>query len=442
MATAIPETRAFTASSELSRARRRARAASLVGSTVEWYDYFAFATASALVFGDVFFPSAQRLSGTMQSFAVLGVGFVARPIGGLVLGRLGDRYGRRRVLLTTLWTMGLASTAIGVLPTAGQVGSLAPVLLVVLRLVQGFGVGGEWAGAALVAVENAPADRKARWGSLPQMGTALGAVLATAVFVPVSTLSDAALQTWGWRVPFLASSVVLAIGVWIRAGILETVDFQALESTGAISPAPITESVRSDRVPLLLSVGMRLAENMWGYLVLVFALSYVPRAGHFDRDVALVAVSSSVLAGVGCYWGAALLADRVGRQRVFVVGAVFGIGFAWPFFQMLSSDSLVIVWVALFLGWGIASGVNFAIEPAWFTELFGRSTRYTGLSLAYNVATMLSGFTPFIATALLRWGGGARPIVALLVLLGLLSLGSALLAPDRYGAGRPPARRR
>ncbi len=264
MATAIPETRPFATGSTDRHTRRRARAASLVGSTLEWYDYFAFATASALVFGDVFFPSSNHVAGLLQSFAVLGVGFVARPVGGLVLGRLGDLVGRRRVLLISLWTMGIASTAIGLLPTAAQFGGVAPVLLVALRLIQGFGVGGEWAGAALVAVENAPADRRARWGSLPQMGTALGALLATAVFVPVAMLPDDSLHTWGWRVPFLISALVFAVGLWIRHGLRETTDFRKLQRHGEVADRPVVESLREDRVPLLLAIGLRLAENMWG----------------------------------------------------------------------------------------------------------------------------------------------------------------------------------
>lgn len=435
MATAIPETRPFSTPLELTAARRRARAASLVGSTLEWYDYFAFATASALVFGDVFFPSRDHFAGLLQSFAVLGVGFVARPIGGLLLGRLGDRVGRRRVLLLTVWTMGIASTAIGLLPTAAQIGWVAPLLLVLMRLLQGFGVGGEWAGAALVAIENAPADRRARWGSLPQMGTALGAVLATAIFVPVAMLPDHALETWGWRVPFLASAVVLGVGLWIRTGLRETADFEELQRNGKTATRPVMESLRNDRLPLVLAVGLRLAENMWGYLVLVFALVYVPKAGYFSKSTVLSGISVSILVSVGFYWLAATFADRHGRRPVYLLGAAFGVLFAFPFFAMLHSGSVVIVWLALLLGWGVASGINFAIEPAWFTELFGRRTRFTGLSLAYNVATMLSGFTPFLATLLLRWGGGGPGfIVALLVGLGLVAMGCAIQTPDPYGA--------
>ncbi|GAB3497544.1 MFS transporter [Flexivirga lutea] len=437
MAAVIPESRLSPPRSDEQQTRQRARAASLVGSTLEWYDYFAFATASALVFGDVFFPSSARVTGLLQSFAVLGVGFVARPFGGLVLGRLGDLVGRRRVLLITLWTMGLASTAIGLLPTAAQVGWVAPALLVCLRLVQGFGVGGEWAGAALVAVENAPADRRARWGSLPQMGTALGAVLATAVFVPVAMLPDRELQSWGWRLPFLLSALVVAVGLWIRSGLIEAADVTELRRRGEIAQRPVQETLRVDRVPVVLAIGLRLAENMWGYLVLVFALTYVPDAGHLGKDAVLTGVSVSILLGAGCYWGAACVADRVGRRPVYVAGAAFGVCFAYPFFVMLRSDSLLVVWAALLLGWGVASGVNFAIEPSWFTELFGRRTRCTGLSLAYNVATMLSGFTPFLATLLLERGHG-RPvlIVALLVVLGSVAIGCAILAPDPYGAHR------
>ncbi|GAA5166293.1 MFS transporter [Ornithinimicrobium tianjinense] len=417
-------------------ARRRARVAALVGSTAEWYDYFVFATASALVLAPLFFPGEDRLTATLASFAVLGVGFLARPLGGLVLGSLGDRVGRRRVLLLSLWTMGLATTAIGLLPTAEAVGPLAPVLLVVLRLVQGFGVGGEWAGAALVAVENAPADRRARWGSLPQMGVALGAVLATAVFTAVSALGEEALLAWGWRVPFLVGGAVLAVGVWVRSRLTETIDFADLAARDDLATRPVVEAWRTDRRSLLLAAGMRLAENVWGYVVLVFTVSYVTGLGRLSRDTVLLGVSLSILAGIGCYWLAATLADRVGRKPVYVAGGAFGVLFAWPFFELVGSDRVALVWGALLLGWGVASGFSFAIQPAWFTELFGRRTRSAGLSLAYNLATMISGFTPFVATALLAAGDGEPHLVVLLLVgVGVVSLGCALAAPDPYRDG-------
>lgn len=429
-------------SAPLTIARRRARAAALIGSTVEWYDYFVFASASALVFGKVFFANSGPLAGTLQSFAVLGVGFLARPLGGLVLGRLGDLIGRRCVLIMTMWTMGIATTAIGLLPTPAQVGILAPILLVILRLIQGFGVGGEWAGAALVAIENAPPDRRARWGSLAQMGTALGAVLATGVFALVGLLPEDAFLAWGWRIPFLLGAVVVAVGLWIRSGLLETIDFSQLEAQRELSTRPVLDSLTRDRVPLMLAVGLRMAENVWGYLVLVFSLTYVAGRGHHTRSSVLLGVSIAILAGVVCYWLAATLADRFGRRPVYLAGSLFGIAFAAPFFWLLGSPSLATVWVALGLGWGVASGFSFALQPAWFAELFDKRTRSTGLSLAFNLATLVSGFTPFLATALLALGHG-RPvwIIALLVGLGAVATVCCLLAPDPYGRSLRAAER-
>ena len=280
------------------------------------------------------------------------------------------------------------------------------------------------------------------------MGVAFGAVLATAVFTGVSALGEEALLAWAWRVPFLLGGVVLAVGVWVRARLTETIDFEELAAQDDLAARPVVEAWRTDRRSLLLAAGMRLAENVWGYVVLVFAVAYVTGLGHLSRDAVLLGVSLSILAGTACYWLAATLADRVGRKPVYLAGGAFGVLYAWPFFELVGSDRVTVVWGALLLGWGVASGLSFAIQPAWFTELFGRRTRSAGLSLAYNLATMVSGFTPFVATALLAAGGGEPHLVVLLLVgVGLVSLACTLAAPDPYrdglsAAADPAGRRR
>ena len=419
---------------------KRAAVASLVGTAVEWYDYFIFGTASALVFGDLFFPNEDDpIIGTLSAFAVFGVGFFARPVGGVVFGHFGDKFGRKAALVTTLMLMGGSTFLIGLLPTTGHIGLWAPALLVLLRLVQGFGVGGEWGGASLVAVEYAPADKRGAYGSFPQIGNAVGLVLSTAVFALVSLLPDDQLFSWGWRLPFLLSAVLIAVGLFIRFRLTETPTFQAaqdeLEEKSAQEETeekmPVTELFRRFKRPLLLAMGMRLGEAVFGYIILTIGLTFAENYTDIPRTHVLVASSVAAAAAVFTYYWFGQLSDRIGRRAVFVIGSVVGIIVTFPFFWILDADALVLTYVIYTVAYAIGVGAVYGVEPAFFAELFSTKVRYTGLSLSAQIPSILIGLWPLASTALLAaTNGDPWPVALITIACLLIGLVCALLAPE------------
>ncbi|WDZ91022.1 MFS transporter [Nocardiopsis sp. HUAS JQ3] len=425
---------------ERAKLARRAAIASLVGTAVEWYDYFIFGTASALVFGTLFFPNPDDpIIGTLSAFAVFGVGFVARPLGAVVFGHFGDKVGRKVALITTLMLMGTSTFLIGLLPTAEQIGMWAAALLVLLRLAQGFAVGGEWGGASLVAVEYAPDDKRGAYGSFPQIGNAVGLVFSTAIFAIVSLLPEEQLFSWGWRVPFLLSAVLIVVGLFIRFKLTETPSFQAaqaqLESEQQAAQAkekmPLAELFRSFKKPLLLAMGMRFGEAVFGYIVLTIGLTYVENYTDMPRTHVLIA--SSVAAGVAVYtyYFFGKYSDRIGRRTVFMFGSVFGAAVAFPFFWALEAENIILMYVVYVLAYGIGVGAVYGVEPAFFSELFGTKVRYTGVSLAAQIPSILVGFWPFLATALFAaTDGDPWPIAALTAVSLVIGLVCAYLAPE------------
>ncbi|MCU8594379.1 MFS transporter, partial [Streptomyces sp. A13(2022)] len=419
---------------------KRAAVASLVGTAVEWYDYFIFGTASALVFGDLFFPNEDDpIIGTLSAFAVFGVGFFARPVGGVVFGHFGDKFGRKAALVTTLMMMGGSTFLIGLMPTTDHIGIWAPILLVLLRLVQGFGVGGEWGGASLVAVEYAPPDKRGAYGSFPQIGNAVGLVLSTAVFALVSMLPDDQLFSWGWRLPFLLSAVLIGVGLFIRFRLTETPTFQAaqdeMEEKSAQEKAeeklPVTELFRRFRRPLLLAMGMRLGEAVFGYIILTIGLTFAENYTDIPRTHVLVASSVAAAAAIFTYYWFGQLSDRIGRRAVFVIGSVVGIIVTFPFFWILDADALVLTYVIYTVAYAIGVGAVYGVEPAFFAELFSTKVRYTGLSLSAQIPSVLIGLWPLASTALLAaTDGDPWPIALITVVCLLIGLVCALLAPE------------
>ncbi|MEU0922919.1 MFS transporter [Streptomyces malaysiensis] len=419
---------------------RRAAVASLVGTAVEWYDYFIFGTASALVFGDLFFPNENDpIIGTLSAFAVFGVGFFARPVGGIVFGHFGDKFGRKAALVTTLMLMGGSTFLIGLIPTTGHIGIWAPILLVLLRLVQGFGVGGEWGGASLVAVEYAPAHKRGAYGSFPQIGNAVGLVLSTGIFSIVSMLPDDQLLSWGWRLPFLLSAVLIAVGLFIRFRLTETPTFQAaqdaLEQRTAEEKAgermPIAEVFKRFKRPLLLAMGMRLGEAVFGYIILTIGLTFAENYTDIPRTDVLVAGCIAATAAIFTYYFFGRLSDRIGRRAVFIIGSVVGMIVTFPFFWILDADALVPMYVIYTVAYAIGVGAVYGVEPAFFAELFGTKVRYTGMSLAAQIPSVLIGLWPLASTGLLAATDGDPWPIALITVAALaIGLVCAVLAPE------------
>ena len=414
-------------------ARWRVVLASFIGTTIEWYDFFLYGTAAALVFNRLFFPTLDPVAGTMAAFATYAVGFFARPVGGIVFGHFGDRMGRKSMLVTTLMLMGTATFLIGLLPTYDQVGPAAPVLLVLLRFVQGFGVGGEWGGAVLMAVEHGHRGRRGLYASWVQAGVPAGLLLATAVFDGFSLLPEASFMAWGWRVPFLLGIVLLGVGLFIRVQVMESPLFAKARDQKRPTGVPLFEVLRRYPRSILLAMGARFAENGSFYIFTVFVLTYATEKLKVDRTSILngVIVASAVQFCVIPLYG--LLSDRIGRRPVYLFGAAGLAAFAFPFFWMVDTGSTTTICLAIGIGL-VVQAAMYAPQAAFFSELFGTDVRYTGASMGYQLASPLAGgLAPLIAAALLdRSGGEAWPIALYMIALSAVTLVAVWLAAETH----------
>jgi metabolite-proton symporter len=411
---------------------QRVAIASFIGTTIEWYDFFLYGTASALVFGKLFFPNYDPLTGTLASFGTYAVGFLARPVGGIVCGHFGDRVGRKSMLVMTLLIMGVATFLIGCLPTYKSIGIWAPILLVVLRIAQGFGVGGEWGGAVLMAVEHSPKGRRGFYGSWPQMGVPAGLLLSTLVFRQVSKLPEDILLSWGWRVAFLLSLLLVALGLYIRLAIVESAAFVEVKKTGTEARMPILDVLRDHPRNVLLAMGARLAENGVFYLFTVFILTYAtqPRVG-FTRLPVLAAISIAAtleLIAIPTYgW----LSDIVGRRPVYLFGAIFTAAFAFPFFWMVDTSKNVWMTAAIVIAMIFGHSAMYAPQASFFSELFGVRVRYSGASLGYQLSSVVAGgLSPLIAAGLLRHFGASWPISLFIIGMSAVTTLSVYLATE------------
>lgn len=391
------------------RRSRKAALGSFVGAIVDWYDFLLYGITAAIVFNSQFFPNVSPTAGTLAAFATFGVGFLFRPLGGIVFGHYGDHLGRKRMLVITVGMMGISTALIGVLPTYDRVGWYAPLALVVLRALQGFAVGGEWGGAALMAVESAPEGRKAFYSSGVQVGYGVGLVLATGIVSILShSLSNDDFMSWGWRLPFLFSIVLVLIALWIRMSMDESQEFvQKVGRHGEHKvKMPVVAALSKHPEGFLLIIALRMAEMFTMYIVTAFALAYSTKNLGMSRDLFL---NISLLVGaISCFTipAFAWLADRFGKKRVYVTGAVIGLLSSVPFFLAMEARS--VVWIVIFsvMLANIAHDMVVSVQQPLFTAFFGTEYRYSGAGVGYQVASVVcGGFTPFIATALLSVDG-------------------------------------
>ncbi|BCF95076.1 shikimate transporter [Paraburkholderia largidicola] len=394
----------------------RAAAASFAGAVMDWYDFFVYGLVAALVFPRLFFPGNVSSVGVLLTFATFGVGFIARPLGGVVFGHFGDKIGRKAMLVLTLVLMGLATASIGLLPTYSQVGIVAPILLVALRFVQGFAVGGEWGGAALMAVEHSPEERRGFFGSFVQVGSSVGLLIATAVVSLIDLLTtEQQFLEWGWRIPFLLSLLVVWGGYMIRRNVDESPEFVAeVKVVDHVAKVPLIEAIKRHPGAFLKIIGMRLAELVSFYTVTVFALSYgsnnlgIPRLSLLTATLLVGIVAIPLIPALGS------LSDRIGRRPVYVAGALIGVVGAFPLFWALQTHNIVLITLAFVLVANFGHDPVVAVQQPLFTEMFDPSFRYSGAGVAYQLASAITGgFTPLIAASLVLYNGGGYRYVAM-----------------------------
>lgn len=408
-------------------ARSRVAMATLAGTTLEWYDFFLYGTAAALIFNKQFFPSLSPTAGTLAAFSTFAVGFIARPLGGLVFGHFGDRIGRRATLVVSLVMMGIGSTLIGLIPNYDAIGVWAPILLVAMRVVQGIGLGGEGAGATLMSMEHAPAGKKNLYAGFPQMGTPAGLVLANGIFLTISSvMSDSAFASWGWRIPFVLSFVLVAIGLVIRLRVTESPSFTGIVENNAVSKFPLRESLKVGFPRLSLTLLAVLANSAVAYAFMVFSLSYGSQHLGYDKQFLILCVTAAAV-----LWFASIpvwtkVADKHGRRTMFIAGSAAILAWCIVFFPLLNTENSVIAVIA-FLGMGLIVPVTHCVQGSIIADTFPAKVRYSGSSLILQSGAILGGgLAPMIATALLDATGSSVGVTWYLATVCAISLVGAI----------------
>lgn len=415
---------------------RRVVFASLVGATIEWYDFFLYGVVAGIVFNHLYFPTSDPVVSTVLAYATFAVGFVARPLGGVVFGHFGDRIGRKQMLVLTILIMGVATVLIGLLPTYEQIGIAAPLLLLVLRIAQGIGIGGEWGGAVLMAYEFAPENKRGFYASIPQIGLALGLCLSSGVVALLSLMPNEAFMAWGWRIAFVGSIVLIIVGLYIRLKVAETPDFAAVKNEQEELKIPFVEMIRKYPRNILLGMGARYIDGVFFNVFAVFSILYLSKYVNIDRTTALVLVCLSAIVMVAAIPMFGKLSDYWGRPKTYAIGSLLLALVTFPAFMLMDSGNLLWVALALIVPFGIIYPMCYGPEAALFSDLFDVKVRYTGISFVYQFSGIFaSGITPIIATYLIDFGDGTPWLLAgYVVFAALVSMVSALLIRPRLGA--------
>lgn len=408
--------------------------ASLVGSSIEWFDYFLYGTVAALVFNQVFFVSEDPTVGLLLSYASLALAFFIRPFGGIIFSHIGDRVGRKKTLVMTLSLMGAATFLMGVLPTYQAIGVAAPVLLVTLRLIQGIGIGGEWGGALLLAVEYAPKEKRGLFGAIPQMGVTIGMFLGTGVLTLItSVVSTEAFVSWGWRIPFLLSALLVVFGLWIRKGIDETPSFKQVQESGDIPKLPIVDTLRYYWREVLIAIGGKVVETAPFYIFGTFIVSYATNNLGFGNREVLIAVMIATIVTTILIPFMGSLSDKVGRKKMYIWGTSAMILYAFPYFWLLEQRTFFTLIVATVIGLGVIWAPITAVLGTMFSEIFEAKVRYTGVSLGYQIGAAVAGGTaPLVATALLvKFDNSFVPIAIYIIFTAVISLVAVAAVRER-----------
>ncbi|WP_083972186.1 MFS transporter [Actinoplanes awajinensis] len=419
--------------------RRRVIIASLVGTSLEWYDFFLYASAAALVFGKLFFPSFEPVTGTLLAFTTYAVGFVARPLGGIIFGHFGDRVGRKGVLVVTLLLMGGATFLIGVLPTYATIGAAAPILLVTLRFVQGLGLGGEWGGAVVMSLEHGDPQRRGLSASWPQVGVPAGNLLASGVlWVLSATLSESSFLSWGWRLPFLLSGVLVLVGLWIRVAVTESPAFAEVAAQGVKAKLPLLEVLREHPRGLLVAMAARIGTDVAFYTFSLYVLTYVTGTVGLPRTVALtgVLVASGLQLLLIPFFGG--LSDRVGRRPVYAAGAIAAAVWSFAFFPLLDTGNTLVIVLTVVVALATHAAM-YGPQAAFVAEMFSTRLRYSGASMGYQIAGIFGGaLAPIIAIKLVAATGSAFAVSVYVTAALLLTLVALAFAPETSGAPSAP----
>lgn len=416
-----------------SKQMRKVWIASLVGSSIEWFDYFLYGTVAALVFNQLFFVTEDPTVGLLLAYASFALAFFIRPFGGVIFAHIGDRIGRKKTLVITLSLMGVATFGMGLLPTYQAIGVWAPILLITLRLVQGLGIGGEWGGALLLAVEYAPKEKRGLYGAIPQMGVTIGMVLGTIALSLMTLLPEGSFMTWGWRIPFIFSALLVIFGLWIRKGIEETPSFKKVQESGDIPKLPIVDTFKYHWREVLIAIGAKVVETAPFYIFGTFVVSYATTNLGFSRTTTLNAVMIGTIVTTILIPIMGSLSDRIGRKKVYITGTVGMALFAFPYFWMLQQQSVVLLVIATVIALGIIWAPITSVLGTMFSEIFDAKVRYTGITLGYQIGAAVAGGTaPLVATSLmLEFNNSYIPVACYIIFTALVSLVAIWAVKDR-----------